>query len=232
MPDDRQFDFFDRFTPRYEDERLLFALDDLRTSPPGTLDVIDVGCGNGSTLAFLADGHPLASVTGVDPAQSYIDQARANIAGTFDVGSILDPALVTKHAGQFDRVVVASVLHHLVGRTRTASRRNASQAIRNCLALLRPAGRLYVFEPITGPRPMNAALFWTKLAGVRIFGNRRVELGASWANIAAPLVSYLNLDELVGMAHEAGAKAVTAKVRSDRRIGPVRRRQVGFIITA
>jgi SAM-dependent methyltransferase len=226
----RQFEFFDRFTPDYDDTRLAFALDDLRTSEPGTLDVIDVGCGNGSTLAYLAAGHPLRSVTGLDPARSYIDQARTRLDGTFEVGSILDTEGLRHHRGRYDRVVMASVLHHLVGDTRTESRANARQAISHALSLLKEDGKLYLFEPAASPAPAMTALFWAKRLGIRVFGNRRVELGHQWANIGAPLVSYFGHDELIDMLREAGAE-VRPVVQHEKRLGPVRQLHAGYIAT-
>lgn len=232
MPTDRQFEFFDRFTPSYEDGRLSFALDDLRSLPPGTLDVIDVGCGNGSTLAYLAKGHPLASVTGLDPSTAYVDQASQVVEGTFAVGSVLDEETLAGHRRRYDRVVMASVLHHLVGRSRRSSKRNAEQAIRNCLSLLRDGGRLYLFEPLAGPRAFSALAFWLKSLGVRVFGNRRVELGARWVNVAAPLVSYLGHDEVVAMVEASGGRIIGLTVVTDKRMLRVLRWQrIGYTIT-
>jgi SAM-dependent methyltransferase len=230
--DNRQFEFFDRFTPSHNDSRLNFALSDLRRYRPGTLDLIDVGCGSGSTLAYLASGHPLGSVTGIDPSSAYIDQARQSLEGVFEVGSILDPEVVTRHAGRYDSVVMASVLHHLVGRSRSASKRNACVAMAHCLDLLRPGGRLYVFEPTHSPRPAMAAAFWLKSIAIRAGGNRRIEPGRPWLNVGAPLVSYIGDSELRRMVLDAGGRLIETAVISERTLaGVVHRKRVGHTIS-
>lgn len=227
----RQFEFFDRFAPSYDDSRLEFALEDIRRSPPGTLDVLDVGCGNGATLEFLANGHPLASIAGFDPSATYIERARARLNGDFEVGSILDRARVTARFQSYDRVVVASVMHHLVEANRRESKRCVREALVNCLALLRPGGRLYVFEPITEPAYLMTALFWAKSMTIHVVGNRRIEIGPSWANIGAPLVSFLGHEEFIKLAYDAGAVSVDFTVQHSQRYGPVRRRNIGYIIS-
>ena len=45
-------------------------------------------------------------------------------------------------AGRYDRVVIMSVLHHLVGSTPRSYQRNAEQALRNSQSLLGDGGRL------------------------------------------------------------------------------------------
>jgi SAM-dependent methyltransferase len=226
----RQFEFFDRFTPTYDDERLEFARRDLERSS-SALDLIDVGCGDGSTMAYLGGTGKLKRLVGVDPSQAYVDQARSSGTGEFLVGSVLDDPLIDRFRSQFDRAVMASVLHHLVGTTRRDSQQNARRAVVNCLALLKPGGRLYLFEPTSTPRWSMAATFWLKSAGARVLGNRRVELGPSWANIGAPVVSYFGHEELIDLIGSVGGEVENITVVSDQRLGGViHRMRVGYTV--
>lgn len=80
---------------------------------PGSLQVLDVGCGNGSQLALplaVRDGFQL---TGIDPDSRSIEHAR-QLAGqssnvTFECGRVED----LPDANKFDVVILSEVLEHL-----------------------------------------------------------------------------------------------------------------------
>lgn len=97
--------------------------------------VFDLGCGNGSAANELA----LAGydVTGVDPSEQGIEQARRHFSScTFDVGSAYDD--LASRYGQFDAVVSLEVVEHVA-----EPRRYAAAVAR----LLKPAGVAIVSTP-------------------------------------------------------------------------------------
>jgi len=79
--------------------------------PPGSVRVLDVGCGNGSFLAI-----PLArcgfNVVGVDPHQPSIDRAQ-RLAEAMPNARFLASEITKLEAGVFDVVILSEVLEHV-----------------------------------------------------------------------------------------------------------------------
>lgn len=103
--------------------------------------VADIGCGPGALAVRIKQRHPGVVVVGVDGDPVVLSLARAkaatsNVDVTFMDGLATDPPL---QRGQFDRVVMSLVLHHL---PRDAKR----QALKAAHALLRPDGVLHVVD--------------------------------------------------------------------------------------
>lgn len=225
MSSSLQFEFFDRFTPTYEDRRIDFMVDDLRSDTKGGLRFLDVGCGDGSVLEYLARHTERLDFEGVDPAEEYVHKAerrgvRARVGSVFDL-----PA-----NEKFDRVLMASVLHHVVGETFAESRANSRRAIRNCLDILEPQGRLYIFEPCFEPELLVRIAFGLKVRGVRVFGNRRVGIGHF--NIGAPLVAFFGRASLREAIGECGGRIRTeVEVDSSRPGGVLGRHGIGLVVT-
>ncbi|MEM9564344.1 MAG: class I SAM-dependent methyltransferase [Actinomycetota bacterium] len=225
---DRQFEFFDRFTPRYDDTRVDFMVDEL-TGLGDAPRAIDLGCGDGSVLVHLLDRVPGLDAVGVDPSARYVELAEAAGVEAM-VGSILDPGLGAVVGGDFDAALVVAVLHHLVGPTRRRSRANVAEAMRVASSLLRPGGKLLIYEPTYRPRLGMDVLFWMKSLVVRLAGNRRVELGRPALNIGAPIVSYYDVEAIERLLGNAGFDLVDTRVVSTGSVaGLARRQSVGFI---
>jgi len=120
-PNSMQWEYFDRFTPNYDPERTHFILEDFRHRN-NVNSVLDVGCGDGATLKYLGDRFKGLSLHGVDPSRSYIERARSvSEISSATVGSILDGLPEELQECRYDAVIMASVLHHLVGTTRKDS---------------------------------------------------------------------------------------------------------------
>lgn len=226
---DRQFEFFDRFTPTYDDSRVDFMVDELARLGPGAR-VVDLGCGDGSVLRHLTERVPGLVAVGVDPSPRYVERGRER---GLDVrtGSILDPDLGAQIGDGYDAALIVAVLHHLVGRTRSQSRDHVRGALSNAARLVRPGGRILIYEPTYRPRLAMDAVFLAKSVMIRFCGNRRVELGRRWLNIGAPLVSYYDTDELGAILREVGLVLEATAIVSTGSIAKVARRQsVGLIV--
>jgi len=95
---------------------------------------LEIGCGNGATLARLqAMGH---DVTGVEPDPAAREAARAQGITALDgIAEVLPEALIGQ---QFDCVLMVHVLEHCL---------DPVQALRNARALLAPGGVLVIEVP-------------------------------------------------------------------------------------
>jgi len=85
-----------------------WVADDLIQAKPG-MTVLDVGCGTGKIVAEL----PEVTYIGIDHNHDYITKAnhRLGTRGKFLVIDVNDAAF--KALGQFDRILLIGVLHHL-----------------------------------------------------------------------------------------------------------------------
>lgn len=111
----------------------------LKLIGPGSLNVADLGCGNGSfSNAIAALGH---SVTGLDSSVSAIEQAsNAYPSCRFFHASVYDlPAQM--NAASFDLVVSLETIEHLV---------DPRALLRSARKLLRPDGLLILTTPYHG----------------------------------------------------------------------------------
>ena len=98
-------------------KRLRFVREAIRTAfperPPGSLHVLDVGCGNGSQLALplaMRDGFQL---TGIDPDSRSIEHARRLAGDQGNVGFRCAGVEDLAEEGPFDVVILSEVLEHL-----------------------------------------------------------------------------------------------------------------------
>jgi SAM-dependent methyltransferase len=203
--------YFDEHVPEYSNERLAFtarAISDLGGGPGSSL--VDLGCGAGNTLRFVREETGITDCFAIDVSANLLEKARESIECEAMVGSILDRSLPEKVGRQFDFAVIAAVLHHLIGPSRSASRELARRAVDNGLAMLKPGGHLIVVEPIFYPRVVMDGLFYVKKAFASVTTSR-VQLGGYWNNIGAPVVSYYTNEELEEMVVAGGRGEVVMR---------------------
>jgi ubiquinone/menaquinone biosynthesis C-methylase UbiE len=103
-----------------------------RAALPPRARVLDVGCGTGTQLVWLARAHPDAELVGIDGDAKVLAIAREKLARA-GVRVQLDEGLATALPypdARFDRVVSSLVLHHLPD----ADKRRALSEIRRVLA--------------------------------------------------------------------------------------------------
>jgi len=117
---------------------------------PGTR-ALEVGCGNGSIAAWLADRTaPGGSVVGLDLDLSLADVQAPNLdlrRGDIMLGPV--------EPGGFDLVTARAVLHHVA---------DPERAIANLVASLRPGGAIVLIEPdflpVSIAEPAEIRAFW------------------------------------------------------------------------
>lgn len=220
--------YFDEHCPDYSPARLDPACRWIRANVPADASLVDVGCGTGNVLAYLREKTGITDVAGVDPSEASLDVLSERLdCPTYPV-SVLDPALPEEVGRGFDVVVLAAVLHHLVGRTRGESRELARRGFENALRLARSGGHLVVVEPVFYPRWSMSAVFYLKRAVTR-FTSGRVELFDTWNNIGAPVVSYLTNEDLIGFVEGADCDVISLDVDEKdlhplMRLGGIRQR--------
>ena len=227
--DQKTQDYFDNFTPSYRPERFEFAIEHLNTLDP-SLRLLDVGCGDGATLAMIKDKTQIRNLVGLDIAPNYLAKARENVGCETIEGSILDDNIVSAHAEQFDICTLGAVIHHLIGKSRKESTQLGETCIHHCMELLKPGGQLLIFEPTYSPKIAGDLAFWIK-KNVTRFSSNRIEIFKSWANFGEPVVSYYTpaiLDRFI--ANSPNTKKLKFDVMDNCRLGGVFHRQGMAII--
>ncbi len=141
----KEVEFFDRFEARHHDYdvlgeaayRRLLGLFASLVAPRGGERCVDLGCGTGAFTRRLRTFSLV--LTGMDISPAAVARANALAQGErYVVGDIRETGLP---AASFDIVVLSGVLHHL--RTRDTRRQVLGEARR----ILRPAGRLFAYDP-------------------------------------------------------------------------------------
>jgi SAM-dependent methyltransferase len=153
-------------------------IEELEVVAPGAR-TLEVGCGNGSISAWLADRvSPGGKAVAFDLDLSLIEVRAPNLE--LRQGDILAGPV---ERGSFDLVTARAVLHHLA---------DPEVAIKNLVASLRPGGALLLIEPdflpvsVAEPREVRAFwdgwLGWARECGIdyqigRTLGRRFTALG-------------------------------------------------------
>lgn len=206
--------YFDSYTPEYSVNRLEPAAEFIRAHAELGDRMVDIGCGVGNTLEYLAGATPVTGLAGIDVSANCLEETASRVKCETYLGSILDSEFAAAHEHEFDFAIVSAVLHHLVGKTRRESRANARLAVANSLRMLRPGGYLVVQEPVFEPRLAMDAVFHAK-RGVGRFSDRRVPLLGYWGNIGQPVVSYYSTSELRRLIIDNGSSAPAPRVVSE-----------------
>lgn len=191
----------------YAPSRLRFATNQIRSRAHPDSTLLDIGCGTGTLLELLESETGTSHLTGMDVSAGALGVAAQRVTCETVQASILDPNLTEQVPDRFDFVVIAAVLHHLVGRSRRHSRQLAATALETAISLLADGGHLVIVEPTFTPRWAMDAMFFTKKQVTR-FTAGRVEILGNWNNIGAPVVSYYSPTELRVLLADAGADVV------------------------
>jgi SAM-dependent methyltransferase len=199
--------YFDANVPEYSVERLEHAAEFIRERSSAGSSLIDIGCGVGNTLEFVAESTGVENLAGIDVSTNCLAKTAERVPCELHHGSILDRQFVDGIGPRFDFAMLVAVLHHLVDRTRRRSKRNAEAAISHALRLLRPGGLLIVHEPSFEPRLAMDAVFYVKRT-ISLVTRRRVPVFGYWSNIGPPVVSYYGVEELDEMARAEGGAIV------------------------
>ena len=141
----------------------------------GANELFDIGCGNGSGANLLSKQ---CSVTGVDPSEAGIAQARAAFPDLrFEQGSAYDD--LAARFGAFDAVVSIEVIGHLLDPRLFA---------RRAFDLVRPGGALIIATPFHG---------YIKNLALALCGRMDAHFNALWDHGQIKFWSVATLSELL-----------------------------------
>lgn len=203
-------DFFDSYTPEYSTRHLKPLLRFVQERSSRANSFLDVGCGAGDVLVFFKENTRIGRFVGIDISPKYMEKASKY---GFEVcqASILDSSLPAAVGCNYDYVLFARLLHHLIGSTRNQSKANVRKALQNSMKLLRSDGYLLILEPVFAPSLSMDLVFWAKRL-ITSFTSRRInilKLNKGFSNIGSPVVSYLGPKELRSMIeHIPGLRIV------------------------
>ena len=207
LTDEATTAYFEGHVHDYSARRLRFAIDHINEQSNADSSVLDVGCGTGMLLALIDSQTGLSDLTGMDVSTNALTVADKRVQCQTIEASILDPDLATRLDRRFDFVVMAAVLHHLVGESRKRSRELAAQSLKRAMDLLTEDGHLMIVEPTFTPRWAMSMVFLGKRQTSRLT-SRRIEILDTWNNIGPPVVSYYSPGELHELVTQAGAEVV------------------------
>lgn len=224
--DEATVSYFDNHCHEYGRDRIRGLAKVLRPMLGEGTRLVDVGSGTGANLARLSKALRISDLTALDAsAESLARVAERLPQARTQCVSILDEQALEPLTGEYDVVVMAAVLHHLVGSTRRESKSLAERGLMNAARLARPGGIVVVLEPVFEQRGLgvllrpNGSIFWVKRV-VTSVTSRRVPVLGYWNNIGAPVVSFYSGDDVAGMTSRAGLELVHRDSR-EQRPGPI-----------
>ena len=182
-------DYFDSYVPVYGNERLEYAVSIIEKLAHKDSTLVDIGCGTGNILEYIAGKTPVKKLYGVDVSQNCLNMIENKIECKTFCGSVVDDNFVNSIEEKFDFAILSAILHHIVGKSRTESRNLEMKAIFNAVKLLKTGGWLIINEPIFHPAFMMSILFYIKTFLTK-FTSGRINILGEWNNIGAPVVYF------------------------------------------
>lgn len=194
-----------------------------RSHPPGydrilpyleaSTNVLDLGCGSGRLLAYLAHRGWSGRYVGLDSSGRLLEEAAAiplagsDIRARFLLADLFDeswPATLSDE-GPFDAVVSLAVLHHIPGKA------NRVAFLRRCAALL-PPGRPFIlttWQFLASDRLRRRLVPWGR-AGLRETDVEPEDYLVGWGegSPGARYCAFIDEGALIDMAAGAGLDVV------------------------
>lgn len=202
--------YFDRYKPHYSRDRIAPALAYLKGKKDFTL--IELGCGDAINLKRIAELTKNARFFGIEESEGYKESWPFQ-SGDFIALSVLDDNLEKKIDQKFDYVLIAYLLHHLVGKSRRQSLRNVDKCLRVAKSMLKKGGSIMIVEPVFEPSFLMTLIFYVKKI-CSLFSKNRIGIFGYWNNIGSPIVSYLSRKQLEEIIERNGLKIIHNKQKT------------------
>jgi SAM-dependent methyltransferase len=185
----------------------------------GRLRMLDYGCGAGDLMRVLAGLGARASFTGCDVSQGMLDEAARRWPSALGPAPALarqEGARTPFDDGRFDIATISAVLHHVPPAERSAVYGELAR-------LLKPGGRVYVFEhnprnPLVRyvvartPIDANAILLDSQEVRHGLLGSARYELDTDYLMFMPPSLPFLRgVDRALAWLPLGAQYAVTAR---------------------
>ncbi len=159
-------------------------------------DVLDLGCGTGSLARKI---RPLTGgrVTGIDPSEGMISEAKSNSAG-LDIDFRVGTAESLEDGAAYSVIFCNSAFQWF---------RDPARALLNCLRALRPGGRMGIQAPAGKAYCPN---FLSAIDAVA----RDVGTAATFAGFRSPWYFLDSAEEYAGLFRQAGFAVPFAKIET------------------
>lgn len=125
--------------------------------PNKSLDILDIGCGDGRFGRFLIDHGITGGYTGIDFTQAIMEQPET-FPGRFVLRDLSMPGCL-EGLGRFDLVVCLSTLQHIPGQT------TRERFVKDMAATLKPGGRIFLsnWQFLESPRQSRKIRAWSQV---------------------------------------------------------------------
>lgn len=122
------------------------------------LRILDVGCGAGQFLESINTNFPGNELHGVDINPSFIEYAKKYKKGiNFKIGSAYHLPYENDY---FDIITAETVLHHLIGSTREASKRLMKDALNEMVRVCKNDALIFIMEDIVSYKFQSHLMFF------------------------------------------------------------------------
>lgn len=187
--------------------------------------ILEIGCGDGLLLEYVLEHTDVDEAYGVDISTEMLPDATDDVEAIYLQASATDLPLPFEPES-FDFVVMADVLHHLVGDHRARSKVKAQAALVAATELLKPGGHLilkdiYYRSPIGPDELTSYAIFY----GLKYANGLASVIDEEAAD--GLLVSFYTQDELVELLRQAGTTILKQEVEAKPATSVLRRVLVG-----
>lgn len=176
--------YWDRIAEDYADEILSIQPEFYKNSAQlinaslkGCNDVADIG--NGGVINYNISQLRRLDCIDLSLSQKAINRYEKISNVHFKSGNIMDLCSISDCT--YDAVIVQAVIHHLAGSTLKQTHKNVEQALKECMRILKPGGKLLIVESTVVPwfeciekvfyRPMQLFFRLVKFDSVYQFSN-------------------------------------------------------------
>lgn len=229
-------DYFDAHLHEYSSKRIKGVAREIQQvlGQKSGISICDVGSGTGSNLHKLAEQLDTTRCVAFDISQKSLQKIGERYPDIETTQlSILDTEAIGEFRESFDVVLLAAVLHHLVGSTPRRSKHHAHNGLENALTLVKPGGLLVVLEPVFSPNWAMKLLFYIKRLLTKI-SNQRISIAGYWNNIGAPVVMMYSESEVKTMISSLQEAHLTSSLHHKGQLGWVRffiqKHDVAFLV--
>lgn len=190
-----------------------FAMRAFKNYAERRLRVLELGCGTGHCLESLSLSYPRFDLYGLDITPAMVKTARKLRPDTI-VLMVGDCLRTPFKNDKFDAVVMYSVLHHLVTKTKEESSALREAGLRELLRLLAPDGFIVLEEVCVNAAWRSALIF----ALSHLLSRSHISIPALHIHTNVVL-NFFTLDELAATLDRLGLYVVKQEIKKFKGIG-------------
>jgi SAM-dependent methyltransferase len=180
-----------------------------------TINVLDVGCGNGSFVRKMIQSGVNARFVGMDISKSMIDISHENLKSYPSVDLLVSSGfnIPFREDIKLDIIHVDSVLHHLISRTRLSSTKLAKKMLVVLGGMLKKDGLLIIEEMFYNSYIISSFSSAVIFYGLKFLNALRLDLSKLSDEIALDLeVNFFSEKQLIRLLSTFGNVNIIKKV--------------------